>query len=225
MVPERPTSPRWTISACGAPMFIYRTDEDFEAEARKFRVELGMEFVKRPDMLTVITKVKHNDRRFNYRRTPDARLPHDEARWCSDEHEIEMRESVFIGIQGGNARHRFTVAHELCHYRLGHRGLLNRTTNQMHKGISSAEVKHQESEANRFAPIFLAPEYLVPEGASAEAIADMFGLSIHAAVLRKEEIERVRRRRRGELRPLPESIAEFLREAKRQGHDIKTKLD
>jgi Zn-dependent peptidase ImmA (M78 family) len=206
-------------------MFIYRDDESLEAEVRKFRTELGMEFVERPDILTIIAKVKHNDKRFNYRRTADAQLPHDEARWDSDAHEIEMRESVFVGIQAQKPRDRFTVAHELSHYRLGHRGLLNRTTNQLHKDISSAQVRHQENEANRFAPMLLAPEYLIPEGATAEFIADTFGLSAPAAVLRKEEVERLRRRRRGELRPLPESIAEFLREAKRQGHDIKTKLD
>lgn len=206
-------------------MFVYRSDEDLEAEARLFRRELGLEHVIQPDMLTLIMKVKHIDQRFNYRRVPDSEMPDVEARWCSDDHELEMRESVFVGIQRGAARPRFTVAHELSHYRLGHRGILNRSTNQLHKDISPALVKHQESEANRFAPMILAPEYLVPEAATAEMIAEMFRLSISSSVLRKEEVERVRRRRRGELRPLPESIAEFLREAKQRGHNIQTKLD
>jgi Zn-dependent peptidase ImmA (M78 family) len=206
-------------------MFTYRTDEKLEEIGRSFLRQLGFEYQVRPDLMTMIMKMKHADQQFNYRRVPDEKMPNAEAHWYSDERELSMRESVFVGIQRGEARHRFTVAHEIAHYVLGHQGLLNRSTNQLHKDISAPLVKHQESEANRLAPIILAPEYLVPEGAIAEDIKRIFSLSAEASILRKEEVDRIRRRRRGELRPLPDSIKEFLREAKRQGFDIQTRLD
>ena len=90
---------------------------------------------------------------------------------------------------------------------------------------SAALVRHQESEATRLAVILMAPEYLVPEGASAEEIATRFGMSLTAAILRKEEVDRIRRRRRGELRPLPESVKELLRNARDKGFPIQTQID
>jgi hypothetical protein len=73
--------------------------------------------------------------------------------------------------------------------------------------------------------MLMAPEHLIPENCSAENIASTFGLSLPAAILRKEEIERIRRRRRGELRPLPASIKEMLRNARDKGFPIQTQLD
>jgi hypothetical protein len=93
------------------------------------------------------------------------------------------------------------------------------------RNLSSSQVKHEESEANRLAVILLAPEHLIPENASVEEIASMFSLNMTAAILRKEEVDRIRRRKRGELRPLPESIKEMLREAKRRGLPIQTQID
>jgi hypothetical protein len=66
---------------------------------------------------------------------------------------------------------------------------------------------------------------LIPEGASAEDIASQFAMSLTAAIIRKEEVDRVRRRRRGEARRLPESIKEMLRNARDQGFPIQTNLD
>ena len=206
-------------------MFDYRTDESLEEIGRKFLRQLGIENLVRPDLMTVINKLKHAVPDFGYRRVPDAQLPDAEAQWYSEDCELSMRESVFVAMQRGDSRARFTIAHELSHFVLGHKGYLNRATSQLSKDMTGPLVKHQESEANRLAPIILAPEYLVPEGATVEDIEKMFGLSATAAALRKEEVERIRRRRRGELRPIPESIKELLREAKRQGHPVQTPLD
>jgi hypothetical protein len=206
-------------------MFNYKTDEALEELGRAFLCRIGLEKHVRPDMMTVIIKVKRIDPAFNYRRVPDHALPNAEAHWFSEDNELTMRESVFVGIQRDEPRHRFTIAHEISHYVCGHKGYLNRSTNQMHKEISAPLVKHQESEANRLAPIILAPEYLVPEDATNELIERMFGLSAPAALLRQAEVERIRRRRRGELRPIPESVREILRQAKREGMKIRTRLD
>jgi hypothetical protein len=206
-------------------MPTYRTDEELEELGRRFLRTLGIEDQIRPDMMTVITKLKRHVPQFNYRRVPDDQMPRAEAEWSSEDVLLTMRESVFVGMQRGEVRSRFAVSHELAHYALGHKGYRNRKTEALQRDYSSASVKHEESEANRLAAIILAPEHLMPEGASAEEISATFGLSLPASIIRKEEIERMRRRRRGQLRPLPASIAEMLRDAKRQGMNIQTRLD
>jgi hypothetical protein len=206
-------------------MATYRTDEELEEIGLKFLRHLGIEHQVRPDLLTIIMKLKKVDPKFNYRRVPDERMPRAEAEWSSEDYELSMRESVFVGMQRGEVRSRFAVSHELSHYALGHKGYLNRKTDDLQKDFSAPSVKHQESEANRLAAIILAPEHLVPEGANAEEISTTFGLSLTAAIIRKDEVDRIRRRRHGELRPLPESVREMLLEAKRRGMNIQTKLD
>jgi hypothetical protein len=54
---------------------------------------------------------------------------------------------------------------------------------------------------------------------------DEHGLSAEAAGYRNAEIEAIRRRRRGEKPPLPRSVIDFLREAKRRGVDVRIELD
>jgi Zn-dependent peptidase ImmA (M78 family) len=188
-----------------------------EAVARNFLKRIGLEHQIRPDMMTIISKLKHVVPSFNYQRVPDADMPNAEAQWLSDDFVLKMRESVFVEMQRGQPRARMTVAHELSHYLLRHKGLLNRSTQKTISEIAVAHVRRQESEARRLGPIILAPEYLVPEGVTVEQIVEMFGLSVEAATYRKDEIEAVRRRARGQLRPLPTSIADYLEESKRRG--------
>lgn len=175
-------------------------------------------------MMTVISKLKHVVPSFDYRRVPDEEMPDAEAYWYSEDFELSMRESVFIGMRRGEPRARMTVAHELSHYLLEHKGYLNRSVIKSNAELSVQRIIHQESEARRLAAIILAPEYLVPEGATVEEIVSTFGLSQQAAAIRKDEVERIRRRRRGELRPLPQSIVDYLKEAKRRGHQVRTDL-
>jgi hypothetical protein len=196
---------------------MFKTDEDLEHVARNFLKRIGLEYQVSPDMMTVISKLKHVVPSFNYQRVPDADMPNAEAQWLSDDFILKMRESVFVEMQRGQARARMTVAHELSHYLLKHKGLLNRSTQKTMSEIAVPLVRRQESEARRLGPIILAPEYLVSEGATAEEIVNMFGLSPEAASYRKEEVDAVRRRARGQNRPLPASIANYLEESKRRG--------
>lgn len=205
-------------------MAIYRTDEQMEELGRAFLRSLGLEYQVGVDAMTVINKIKRSNDKFNYRRVPDNQMRDAEARWNSDLQEVSMRESVFTGMQHGDAHPRFVVFHELSHYALGHKGTRNRGAEKV-RDYSAGEIKHEETEATRLAVILMASEHLVPENATAEEISEKFGLSLTASILRKEEVDRIRRRRRGELRPLPESIKEFLRNARTQGIDIQTKLD
>lgn len=203
---------------------MYKTDEELEEIARGFLRKLGLEHQVRPDMMTIISKLKHVDPSFKYRRVPDRDMPDAEASWNSKDTEISMRESVFVAMQRGEPRARMTVAHELSHYLLKHEGHLNRSPVRSAVEVSVRRIVHQESEARRLAPRILAPEHIVPDNASIEDIVSLFGLSQEAAAIRKDEIEAVRRRRRGEKRPLPQSIVDFLKEAKRRGIPIRTDL-
>lgn len=205
-------------------MATYRTDEQMEEIGRAFLRGLGLENQVAPDAMTVINKIKRKNDKFNYRRVPDNQMRDAEARWNSDLQEISMRESVFTGMQHGDAHPRFVFFHELSHYALGHKETRNRGTERV-RDYSVGDIKHEETEASRLAVILMAPEHLVPENATAEEISEKFGMSLTASILRMEEIDRIRRRRRGELRPLPESIKEFLRDARAQGIEIRTKLD
>ena len=206
-------------------MALYKTDEQLEEMVRAFLKRISLEYQVRPDLMTVILKIKHIDGRFNYSRVPDHELPASEAQWDSANMLVRMRESVFVGMQRNEPRARMTVAHELSHYLHGHKGLFHRKAGILISDISIASVRHEESEAKRTGPIILAPEYLTPEGTSAEEISSMFGLSDEAALYRYEEVERIRRRRKGERRPLPQSIIDYLREARRRGHPVRTDLD
>jgi hypothetical protein len=201
-----------------------KTDEDLEAIARNFLQKIGLEYQIRPDLMTVISKLKHVVPSFKYRRVPDEQMPDAEARWSSEDFELSMRESVFVGMRRDEPRARMTVAHELSHYLLGHKGYLNRSVIKSSAELSVQRIKNHESEARRLAPILLAPEYLVLEGATVEDIVSTFGLSQQAAAIRKDEIEGIRRRRRGEPRPLPQSIVDYLKEAKRRGYPVRTDL-
>jgi Zn-dependent peptidase ImmA (M78 family) len=202
-----------------------KTDEDLEDIARKFLKRLGVEHQVRPDLLTVIVKVKHHDPSFNYERVPDVEMLDAEAQWDSVGRVVRMRESVFVGIQRNEPRARMTVAHELSHCLLGHEGLLNRSVARSANERAVARIQQQESEARRLAAVLLAPEHLVPDPADVDTLMDKFGLSGEAAVIRKAEIDAIRRRRRGEKRPLPKSVVDFLTEAKRRGADVRTEFD
>ena len=70
---------------------MYRTDEDLERLARAFLRTTGLEDQVKPDMMTIISKLKHLDPSFGYRRVPDVEMPDADARWYSDVTEISMR--------------------------------------------------------------------------------------------------------------------------------------
>jgi Zn-dependent peptidase ImmA (M78 family) len=193
-------------------MATRKSDVELEDLARTFLKGIGLEYQVCPDLMTIITKVKHADSKFNYARVPDSEMLDKEAYWYSEESVLAMRESVFIGMQRNEARSRMTVSHELSHYLLKHKGLLNRSLTKTIREVTIPRVRQQESEARRLAAVLLAPEYLIPEGATADDIANMFNLSAEAAAFRKEEVDSIRRRRKGERRPLPKSVAGYLEE-------------
>lgn len=141
--------------------------EDFEDAARRLRKLLGIDDQLRPDMITVIIKLKRHGLIKNYVRIPDAEMPEDEAYFDSGKKLLYLRESTFRAANAmytftetERRRARYTIAHEIGHIALGHDGVRFRgRTNALAEEVVS-KIRRQEREAERFAAAFLAPAHL-----------------------------------------------------------------
>jgi Zn-dependent peptidase ImmA (M78 family) len=177
-------------------------------------------------MMTIISKLKAlYPSQFDFKRIADTNLPDAEAQWDSLQNVLTMRESVFCAMQRGEPHARQTVAHEIGHFVLGHTGVRYRSDVKSTAEKIIPRIRHEESEARRFAPRLLAPASLIETSWTAEEIAERFGLSQRSAQIRVEEIGALYRRGSGETRRLPTVVVDFLREAKRRGATIRTDLD
>jgi hypothetical protein len=87
--------------------------------------------------------------------------------------------------------------------------------------IVKRRIRIDESEANEFAALFLAPDNLIRETDTVTDLMSRFGLSYRAAEIRKAGIDADARKRRGELRPLPSKVIDFLAHQKRQGYKVR----
>src|SRR4029078_316545 len=107
-----------------------KDDEFFEAQARSLRTKLGIDDQLRPDMTTVIIKLKDHGMIKNYVRIPDDEMLDDEAYFDSNEKLLYVRESTFCAAsavytfnEAERRRARYTIAHEIGHIALGHDGI------------------------------------------------------------------------------------------------------
>lgn len=142
-------------------------EEDFENAARKMRIRLGVDDQLRPDMCTVIVKLKHAGLIANYARVPDDQASGDEAWFDPETRVLHIRESTF---RAANAtfeysdaerhRARFTIAHEIGHVALGHTQLRYRGTTSALAEQMVSKIRNEEYAANKFAAAFLAPAHL-----------------------------------------------------------------
>jgi IrrE N-terminal-like domain len=146
-------------------MPIYE-DAEFEDSARSLRKLLGLEFQTRPDMITVIFKLKHQGLIKNYKRVPDAEMPDGEAYFDPFDRILHIRESTFGAANSISApdfkrrRARFTIAHEVGHIWLKHSGIRHRGEAGALQERLVKQISQEEREAERFAGAFLAPSYL-----------------------------------------------------------------
>ncbi len=145
-----------------------RTDEDFEAVARKLRIILGIDDQLRPDMITVVVKLKDHGIISNYVRVPDHEMPEDEAYFDSAHKLLYLRESTFCAANAmytysgtERRRARYTIAHEIGHIALGHDGVRYRGESGALAEALVRKIRRQEREAERFAAAFLVPAHLV----------------------------------------------------------------
>ncbi|MET0530169.1 MAG: hypothetical protein ABW003_17840, partial [Microvirga sp.] len=156
-------------------MLRHVTDDEIEQRVRVLRREIDLLDQMRPDMMTVIQRLRTSFRHFAYQRIPDSEMPHAEAHWDARKGVLRIRESIIAAMQRGEPRARMTIANEIGHFAMRHAGARSRSVTQTTAGRLVLEAKKEESEARRFAAMFLAPNYLLSSTDTVEDIVDRFG--------------------------------------------------
>ncbi len=95
-------------------------------------------------------------------------------------HCITLREDVAQGLEDGNYRARFTLAHELGHYRLHGKELIGFARNTTDTWSSYCD---SEKQANEYAARLLMPKHLLEQCHSVNDVRDLFGVSNSATEL------------------------------------------
>lgn len=198
------------------------SEEFIEKAAHDFRRRLGLEGVLAPCMFNVLEAFQQRGRKFSFRIATVGELGQGEALMDEAADTLIVRESVMEDVRAGRERARFTIAHELGHYLLGHKGMKERT--QRLTAYPTARDRIEEEEANVFASFFLVPTLLAIDGTCPEDIAMRFQVSPSAAEIAFARIARAKRRATGQRRRPPDSVIDFLKEARRRGHPIRSNL-
>lgn len=196
------------------------SEDIIEGAASKLRTKLGLDAVAAPCMMSVLTAFQVRASAFCFRTANFEELGQDEAVMDEAAHTLIVRDSVLEDVKAGRERARFTIAHELGHYLLGHKGMKQRSQNPT--AYPTAGDRIEETEANLFASYFLVPTRLAWDAANPAAIAMRFQVSLTAAEIAFERIQRAKRKAAGQRRRSPNSVIDFLKEAKRRGHTIRS---
>jgi uncharacterized protein DUF955 len=206
-------------------MLRHATDEEIEQRVRILRQEIDLQNQMRPDLMAVIERLTTSFRHFAYQQVPDSEMPDAEAHWDARKGVLRMRESIAGAMQRGEPRARMTIANEIGHFALRHAGVRGRSPTQAAAGRRLLEAKKEESEARRFAAMFLAPNYLLSSTDTVDDIMNNFGMSFEAAMIRKGEFDAFQRRASGQRRELPSIVVDYLKDAQRRGVKLRTDLD
>ncbi|HEY6631335.1 MAG TPA: ImmA/IrrE family metallo-endopeptidase [Rhizobiaceae bacterium] len=196
------------------------SDDRIEKTANELRTRLRLGAVAAPCMSNVLESFQQRARNFTIRIGSSEELGQDEALMDELAHTLIVRDSVMEDVKAGRERARFTIAHELGHYLLGHKGMKQRTKRPT--AYPTARDRVEEAEANYFASCFLVPTVLAWEATNADEIAMRFQVSSPVAEIAFQRIARAKRKATGERRKLPESVVDYLREAKRRGHPVRS---
>jgi len=143
-----------------------RDAENIERAARDLRRKLKIDDQLRPDMITVIFKLKNLRYINDYRRVPDDKMSGSEAYFDPETGLLHISESTFCSANdhatcsdADRRRARYTIAHEIGHIALGHTALRHRgVSNRLRK--SAPGHQRDEREADMFSAAFLAPAHL-----------------------------------------------------------------
>lgn len=188
-------------------MIISRSEEEIEKAANKIREKAQMEYVCALDMELVLSRLSKRSAKFTVRKATAGELEDDEGFMDCENHIMLLSPVVYEEMKSNDRRARFTAAHELGHYVLGHTGNTRRTKDK--SKYPSPAQRLQESEADRFAAFLLVPTHLAISCASAEEIYEKFQVSRNTAEIAFERIERAVRKRDGQLRELPGVVLAF----------------
>ena len=110
----------------------------------------------------------------------------DEAHAYPDSGVLRIREDIYDALIRKDCRARFTIAHEIGHLTL-HQGVPLRWAGTPQNNVSRTHAFYEDSEwqADTFAAEFLMPVDLIRKSCTkAVEIADVFGVSLDAALIR-----------------------------------------
>lgn len=197
-------------------------EDKIEEKAAYVREKLGLSNICAPDMCAVLDDLGRKTAQFSYQTALASEMGSDEAFMDEETHTLTVRETVLEAAMAGRAPARFTLAHELGHYFLGHKGTRRRNRNKsLYAGGAERIV---ENEADLFASYFLVPTELAWDAATSEEISQRFQVSSRAAEIAFERIRRAKRKMSGQLRQSPSVVVDFLKEAKRHGYEVRSNI-
>lgn len=202
-------------------MSLNLSDETIEKKALEVRDRLGLDYVYALDPETLLKRLKQKTK-LSYRLALDGELGEAEAYLDSDNHLMILSKKVSSGMQLPKNRARFTVAHEIGHYFLGHTGNTKRHPDKT-PYVSPKQII-QEQQADLFASFLLVPTKLALSSQSAKEIEDRFQVSTAVAEIAFERVQAAVRKANGVQRRSPAVVVDFLKEAERQGYKIKSDL-
>lgn len=187
-----------------------------EKAADTLRQRLNVSDVSCPDLVYLLeNQVNKLIPNFTLKRVFDEELPEDvEADANTESGELRISERIWQQLKNGCVRARFTVAHELGHFFLNHKGTLRRDKQKRRQDPATIV---QENEANIFAGYFLSPTKLAQECNGAQELSEKFQISNSAAEIRLETLSADIRRKKGIKRPLPAGVIDFMNEQEKRG--------
>lgn len=194
--------------------------EELKRLALRLREHLRMKDILHLDMLGVLETMKTLIPGFDYKRVSDSEVKDGEGLYDSELPYLRIPDATFEALKRNEPRARFTCAHEIGHWVLDHEGQRFRRAERKAYEQSKPSIRRDEREAEQFAAFFLAPDHLAESFSTISDLQTRFGLSRPAAEIRKRELDVDARRKRGEPRPLPNSIIDFLEQARAKGYRV-----
>jgi putative toxin-antitoxin system antitoxin component (TIGR02293 family) len=157
--------------------------ETIGALAQEFRSALGIDPQATPDMRDVLRKLPKIYPEFRVEVVPNSRTS--AFAWVASQ-KLFIKKSVIEALSAGDAHARYTIAHEMAHLVLGHKGHSYRKAPKHGRN----EQQIEEKEAMIFASEFLMPVALA-YGQTPEEIQKKFQVSSAAAVKRFAELKSI----------------------------------
>lgn len=153
--------------------------------AESIRVQLGLSSHPSFPIVTVVEEILSlRFELFDFEIGTHNEMDGAEGLTCPNGNFIMIREDVYEKACEGDARARFTLAHEL-----GHWALHSNSNMPLARKVSSAVVpayRRAEPQANQFAAELLMPRRLVQSYMDANSIMTVFGVSKKAANARRD---------------------------------------
>jgi Zn-dependent peptidase ImmA (M78 family) len=152
--------------------------------ARDLRKRLGVDDQHAPDLKQVLAELPKIAPQFQLE-VGDTRIPHVDAIVNFRTKKLYVKPDVLEGLNRGDKRARFTIAHELGHIALSHEATRFRKKPGAHIDLRD---RHREREASIFAIEFLLPRHLVQKYRTVRDIASDFQVTPAVAAQRAHEL-------------------------------------